>query len=44
MMVYVVEMGSAKEFDTAIMNKALTSAIYQVEGNRARQGSGAERG
>ena len=41
MMVCVVEMGSAKEFDTTIMNEALTSAICQVEGTRARQGNGA---
>ena len=39
MMVYVVEMGSAKEFDTAIMNEAPTSAVSQVEGTRAWQGS-----
>ena len=41
MMVWVVEMGSAKEFDTTIMNEALTSAVCQVEGTRARQVSGA---
>ena len=38
-MVCVVEMGSAKKFDTTIVNKALVSAVSQVEGNRAGQGS-----